>query len=514
MFYLRYPDTYEILAVFVVPIYAFISILVLMMLWMVNITRRNINANNNNGNRDVPMIAASFFLTLGFPIVGSFAYLFAYLISLIIWEFDIFPNFPGLLFSAIYVGCSLAVLTILWICNVRRRNNGHVHTHANSHDMKFPADSYSFVAFYSLDTNADAFCLGIFVFLFQSGFFILMILSVVHQPWRTTGEVDNPDSESGFWARFIPSNAAGIVKVTQILAILSSLVFPEASLLDISTAIQMFPQLCKNNQNEKVWGVAFSCILRSIQGLLAVIAVFLLVMTSSDVTEIVLNFTAVNFISLLDDAAFKLAMGGKYGPVMEEAAERVVEEPVPRCMISKTSHGYRIAFFVISVFLFGMMGFVFVSQASNEKWLTNRIDVRFGRSDAVESYSGCYEINMGTNLNNRYEYKLFDVDQDTKTYIDYCKEDRRWVIYRKIWSSAGPCDARKSNEDMELAHSAKTDVFDIETAFEEAWYSASNEPLEVAVFELRENQTRCFSGCKDDFLVYGNYMCWNKGLFF
>jgi len=286
------------------------------------------------------------------------------------------------------------------------------------------------------------------------------------------------------------------VKVTQGLAILSSLVFPEASLLDISIAIQMFPQLCKNNQNEKKWGVAFSCILRSIQGLLAVIAVFLLVMTSSDVTEIVLNFTAVNFISLLDDAAFKLARDGKYGLVMEEAAERVVEEPVPRCMISKTSHGHRIALFVISAFLFGMMCFVFVFQGRHEKWLTQVIQVRFGRSDALESYSGCYEIKTAKNLNNRYEYKLFDlVPEDTQTYIGYCKKDRRWVVYSKQNNSKDPCGARESNED-ELAHSAKTDAFDIGTSFEEAWYSASNEPIEVTLFELG-NQPRCFSGWND-----------------
>ena len=59
-----------------------------------------------------------------------------------------------------------------------------------------------------------------------------------------------------------------------------------------------------------------SCSLRFIQGFLAIIATFLLIVTSDDVIEIVLNFAAVNFISNLDEVGFELAKWGKYGPVM------------------------------------------------------------------------------------------------------------------------------------------------------------------------------------------------------
>ena len=289
-----YFDEYLEIFNFCLSLYVSITILVLMTLWLVNITRLNINTNNSNNNRGVPMIAVSLFLTLGFLVVGCICY---WMTRMHPWFYEI--EFLDLFYwvVAIYGGFSLVVLTTSWIINLRRRKNTDFHTHANNHNMKFPPDSYSFVAFYSLENNADAFCLGIFVFLFQSSFFILMILSVVYPPWRTTGEVDNPGSESAFWmfwAEFIPSNAEGIVKITQFLAILSSLVFPEASLLDISKAIQIFPHLFQKNENERIWNVTLSCILRFIQGFLAVIAVFLLVITSSDVTEIVLNFTAVS----------------------------------------------------------------------------------------------------------------------------------------------------------------------------------------------------------------------------
>jgi hypothetical protein len=46
--------------------------------------------------------------------------------------------------------------------------------------------------------------------------------------------------------------------------------------------------------------MVFSCTLRFTQGALATAAALLLVVTSSEVIDIVLNFTAINFISALD----------------------------------------------------------------------------------------------------------------------------------------------------------------------------------------------------------------------
>ena len=193
----------------------------------------------------------------------------------------------------------------------------------------------------------------------------------------------------------------------------------------------------------------------------------------------------------------------------------VVHEPVPRCIISKDKHlGYKITVSVVSAFLFGMMGFVFVFQFSNTHWVTEVIKVRFSGSGGVGSYSGCYEINRDTKFSNRYLYKLLGIDlEDTATYIGYCKDDRRRVIYQPFDRYFNnPCILMES-VDVELAHSGKTNAFDIGTSFEEPWYSATNEPLQLALFELGEEKI-CFSGCKYYFLLYFNRVCWNKRILF
>ena len=186
----------------------------------------------------------------------------------------------------------------------------------------------------------------------------------------------------------------------------------------------------------------------------------------------------------------------------------MVNEPVPGCIISKDKHlGHRIAVCVTSAFLFGMMCFVFVSQNSSERWVTRVIQFKVETSPGVAPYSGCYEISPVSKHNNRYAYNLLGDIGDTPTRIRYCKNDRKWYLYNNPEYYDATDDpwwcARKS---IELAHSAKTDSFDIGTTFEEPWYSASNEPLDLIFFELGENQDRCVSACKCNFLVYGNRM--------
>ena len=241
-----------------------------------------VNANHSS-NTDLPLIAVTFFIIVGVLIL-----------SVINIKIEANP----IIYLSILGGISIVLLVMLRIINARRRKTANTRTYPHFYDKKFPKDSYSFVALYSPKTDADIFCFGIIVFLFQSTLFLLMILSVIIPRWRTTGEVDNPDSEIVNdildVAGFIPSNVEPIVRATQIIAILASLVFPDASLMDISTGIEMFPQHWKRDQDEKVWCIAYSCILRCVQGFLATFAVFLLVMTSSNVTDIVLNFTAVS----------------------------------------------------------------------------------------------------------------------------------------------------------------------------------------------------------------------------
>eukprot|EP00536_Pseudo-nitzschia_multiseries_P018273 jgi/Psemu1/248640/estExt_Genewise1.C_23270002 len=346
-----------------------------------------------------------------------------------------------------------------------------------------------------------------------------MILSVVAPRMRTAGEVDNPDSEGGaVFGAFIPSNVTDLVRTTQIAAILSYMIFADSSLMDICTGIEMFPpllNLLRTNDCEKHYlgRILFACALRCIQGILAVFAVFLLVMTSSEVTEIILNFTAVTFISALDECAFGLAKDGKYGSMLEVAAKRIEVEPLPGFMCHKHRHvRYRAAVSLISAMLLGLICFVAFAQEGSEVWVTKILKIKFedDYSHDLDSYSGCYNIVNDSVYSKRYSYNLnLSKTSGGEARLGYCKDDRRWVLFKKDEDVDDVKEEDKDPNDpcssdlYKLAHSAKTDSFDIFNAFDGAWYSISNSQLSLSFSDLGSFTNKCveFGNGKCDFGV-------------
>lgn len=428
-----------------------------------HLTKENTNANNTSTTSNgIP--AVDLFSTLvGFPLGPLF----------IVW-------IPLL---DLYVSLLLcAVSTILVIATWHKfkfwGNNTPIasaneNRPSTTRTKKYPKDSYSFLALYSPKTDINLFCFGLMVFLFQSTMLILMILSVIVPQWRIMGEVDNPDAESKWWAGFMPANTDPLVRATQITSIWSYLIFQEADSSNFTNALELFPEIGKFGVDRKRTGLVFSSTLKFIQAILSMFAVFLLVMTETDVTDIILNYTAVNFISFLDNVAFAMARSGKYGPVMKEAALRIEFEDLPPEHIILSSKNKRFNYALVGIFLFLFIPMVYIvtMQEKNSTWVTQTARVTFEDS-SLSSYSGCYKIDRGNRINERFVYKGFEKNERIAK-LGYCKSKRRWLFFK----GNDPCKAFNSNQ--ELARSPKTNCFDIETLFEENWFSSSNSPLDM-----------------------------------
>eukprot|EP00957_Ditylum_brightwellii_P120764 9211850-Ditylum_brightwellii.AAC.1 len=103
-------------------------------------------------------------------------------------------------------------------------------------------------------------------------------------------------------------------------------------------------------------------------------ATFLLIVTSDDVIDIILNFAAVNFISNLDEAAFDLAKWGKYGPALEREAKNIEEKPIPYCIYRKHQHKrYLSTVIPIAILLISAVVSVTVWQESDKFWITQTV---------------------------------------------------------------------------------------------------------------------------------------------
>jgi len=151
----------------------------------------------------------------------------------------------------------------------------------------FPSDCYSFLSLHGPFDNPLFFSFGMMVYIFQMMFLLLMVLSVLHPKWNDNGDTDNPGSD--ILASFIPTNSTPLVQASQFLALLSYIVFADASFWDVARSVETFP-ICSG---EATKCMVFSCVLRFSQGLTAMFVTLLLIITSESVIDIVLNFAAV-----------------------------------------------------------------------------------------------------------------------------------------------------------------------------------------------------------------------------
>ena len=164
----------------------------------------------------------------------------------------------------------------------------------------WPSDSYSFVAIHGPLAAPKFFFFGLGVWFCQMMFLVLMLISMVHPSFRL-GQKDNPSDS--FWGEFIPSNVSVLTHVTQVTALVTYCIFSDSSLQDCVKAVELFPRRDRTRGDDNYYGAVFACALRMSQGLLATLVTWLLIVTTADVVEIILNFAAVNYISGLDEVS-------------------------------------------------------------------------------------------------------------------------------------------------------------------------------------------------------------------
>jgi len=355
---------------------------------------------------------------------------------------------------------------------------------------KYPSDTYSLMAFYSPIKDPKIFFFGLLVFLLQFTLLLLMTLNVIVPKLRTTGEVDNPGiwwnwlGEQGEWpgGEIFPAKCSSIVRATQIVSIMAYIFVPGASLSDITGAFELFPTfITRPNPDGKLSRLRFACILRLTQGLLATLGVFVLVMTSTDVVDIILNFTAINFISEIDDSAFEQAEKGKYGQAVEDAVKKIIDEDLPHSLSKESKRKrYNYGIIFISLVLYMISVAVMVIQDVPRVWTTETVRVEF-QDEERSHYSGCYTSEYYMR-DGRYVYG----GRSARAAIGYCSKERRWLIFDADTNwDVDPCSAYSTRE--EIAHSAKTDTYDIQSSIDEEWYTPFNKPIIDMYFVETDN---------------------------
>jgi hypothetical protein len=182
---------------------------------------------------------------------------------------------------------------------------------------------------------------------------------------------------------------------------------------------------------------ALSIALRASQGLLGLIITFLLVMRSNAVLDLLLNFSAIEFVSNLDNVVFELASEGFLGMALKKKATSLSKKHYLNYS-STNSQAASIATVAYSAILFvafysGWLC-IFVKQEKGE-YLCDQIFAQFGDEvlRMLGTFSGLLHRQnksfgddgyFGSRLS--YAPKTFSVDGGP--LLAYCKTERRWTL--------------------------------------------------------------------------------------
>jgi len=319
-------------------------------------------------------------------------------------------------------------------------------THSTSErefaERTLPQDTFSFLIY--SDAYSPCFFWGIIVFLFQIAIYIILGLSIIECEKKEKGlgiiDVDciNTKNPMGF-----PFNVTIPVRISEAIAILISIITQD----DVRKAICLYRDgfdeggLTLVFQGAALWKWTLSIVLRALEGLLGLVITFLLIMRSPTVLDLLLNFSAIEFITKLDDTVFELASEGFFGRKLKREAKKLSRESYyvsHECANAYNATIISIAYFVVllAAFFTGY-GIIFWYQHGG-KYLCDQIFSQFGDEalPTLGTFTGLF-YRQNQQFGRRSSYREY---QPAGALLAYCEKDTRWTLSLpddEIWD---PCN--------------------------------------------------------------------------
>ncbi|KAL9187613.1 hypothetical protein ACHAXT_005991 [Thalassiosira profunda] len=311
-------------------------------------------------------------------------------------------------------------------------------------------DTFSFLVFAGRCSAPSL--LASIVFSLQMAIFILVSADVI--------DLDNELNPFNF-----PPNVELPVRITEVLAITVAILTQD----DVRKAIN----LLRDGYDDAAFRSAFgsgvakskwmlSIVLRGSEGLLGLFVTFLLIMQSDAVLDLLLNFSAMEFVSLIDDVVFALTTEGFFGSRLRGEAKSLssikyrIDHPSNARMSSLITAAY---FIVLFAAMLTGWGLIFANQESG-KYLCGKLYVQLDDEmvPSLGTLSGMYQVNRYLKFSGRVTY--------INPVIAYCGTDSMWTITQHGGGELDPC------VDW-IARSSESSDFDITEA--DSWYARTED---------------------------------------
>ena len=319
-----------------------------------------------------------------------------------------------------------------------------------------PWDAYAF--FYCCDPKSSPLWIGVTVVILQVSLFSLFLWDLLN-------------------SNEIPANVEVAVRATQGISILVSFLIQADVRTGLRTLIRqdgievLEAEFVAFSYHRFILANALMCL----QGLLGQIVVIVLILMSDNVFDLLLNFTAVVFISELDEVTFLLAATGYAGPRAEKAAKRIKHFKFETVKHTGCFAYFHLLIFAVLLVLAYVAYAIVVTRQTSNTSLCSEISVEFGDTtlSILGTYAGCYTMVGGTGTNARVSYKQVSQPGRNLGVLQYCLTLRAWTFAKE---GDDGC-----NEYLAKSSESRPTSFDVLDSQQDTWLSSNGVPIEYVL---------------------------------
>ncbi|CAJ1937486.1 unnamed protein product [Cylindrotheca closterium] len=377
-----------------------------------------------------------------------------------------------------------------WTClqtNNHAANNASIPAADDPSNFKLPKDVNSILA--TSSWCSVPFWISMFViFGFQ---YLLLLLLLANQV--DINSDDNPLN--------LPANVETPVRISQVLLLAIALFSQDDLLVGIESFFDGMPDYFRGNirsVNMTLVQWRLSSIIRLFQGLLNLLAAFVLSIQAETIPDVLLNVLGVGFISNLDELAFSLAMKGYFGQSMKMSTEdvSVVEfyrdatrtQNTKSSLLAKLKDNVHIIM-VFAVLLAMLVAFsIFSSQQNAGMYSEQDIQIEFGDEilPFLGLFNGCYKASKSNkHASGRLMYEQVSFSKGGKFGFcsDFGEGNGGWAFF--IGESGDVCDNH-------IVRSGDTSTFSLLEAATTKWYTSDDLPLDyLEITEIKTASAEC-----------------------
>jgi len=323
---------------------------------------------------------------------------------------------------------------------------------------------------YSLIYISDACCISFYFGLFFSMFQLLFPILALVNAVEKKPNVFN-----------VPVNVSKEVFTAGVLCIFISV----PTFTDLLDAIEHF----QNGYNKELalkqasgatylkWLLAFS--LQLLVGGVFNLVIFILIVQSTTIIEMFLNFAALQFITDIDDLAFSMAKRGYFPNVVGRTCNKVTKHKTPKL---KTQRFRRLC--LIFFYIFFLSWYVYIHYYQHKgKYQCKRLRVQLTDSyiHKLPLFSGFYKM-VDVIVDSRHVFVDENSDIGQLAYFRYCQKEKAFVfnILDEPYNDNNLTKIIESNDICEVSdqanymQSAETQGYDIMETNPSDWMIRKN----------------------------------------